>query len=94
MRLLILPKRNYVTALVRPSYSNRGTNYTAFATTMRCVRSDQSSQTITVHYINDGTCTTRLTISKQESLFSYIFLFESALKFHKIDFENAFYDAI
>jgi DNA-directed RNA polymerase I subunit RPA2 len=66
MRLLILPKRNYITALIRPSFTSRGTNYTEFGTTMRCMRNDQTAETMVIHYVNDGTCTARIRISKQE----------------------------
>jgi DNA-directed RNA polymerase I subunit RPA2 len=38
IRLLIVPKRHYVTCLIRPSYQNRGAEYSKFATSMRCVR--------------------------------------------------------
>ena len=38
IRLLIVPKRHYVTCLVRPSYQNRGSDFSKFATSMRCVR--------------------------------------------------------
>lgn len=66
MRLLILPLRNFVTALVRPSFVNRGRDYTRFATTVRCVRDDQTAQSVTLHYLSNGGVTLRLALLKQE----------------------------
>lgn len=37
IRLLIVPKRHYVMSLIRPSYMNRGHEYTQYATQIRCV---------------------------------------------------------
>lgn len=55
IRQLIIPRRNHITALVRPSFTKRGPKYTEFGCAIRCVRPDQSSQTLTVHYLRDGT---------------------------------------
>eukprot|EP00742_Colponemidia_sp_Colp-10_P010597 GILJ01011653.1.p1 GENE.GILJ01011653.1~~GILJ01011653.1.p1 ORF type:complete len:1142 (+),score=150.84 GILJ01011653.1:411-3428(+) len=66
VRQLILPKRNYVTAVVRQAFTKRGPSYTNFGTVIRCVRPDQSSVTVTCHYLNDGSCMIRFSIRKQE----------------------------
>ncbi|KAJ3045414.1 DNA-directed RNA polymerase I subunit rpa2 [Rhizophlyctis rosea] len=66
IRLLIVPKRNHPTALVRPSFQNRGPTYSQFGVSMRCVRPDQTSQTITLHYCNDGAVTLRFSFRKNE----------------------------
>jgi DNA-directed RNA polymerase I subunit RPA2 len=54
IRQLIIPRRNHITALNRPSFTKRGANYTGYGTMIRCVRPDQSSQSLTVHYLRDG----------------------------------------
>jgi DNA-directed RNA polymerase I subunit RPA2 len=66
IRLLIVPRRHYVTAVVRPSFTNRGTDYTKFACQIRCVRPDQSSKTLTLHYLSSGSATLRFSLRKQE----------------------------
>jgi DNA-directed RNA polymerase I subunit RPA2 len=38
IRMLVLTKRNYPVAFLRPSYTNRGPGYTEYAVQMRCVR--------------------------------------------------------
>ncbi|KAJ3188155.1 hypothetical protein HDU85_005304 [Gaertneriomyces sp. JEL0708] len=66
VRLLIVPRRNYPTALIRPSFANRGPTYSQFGVTMRCVRPDQTSQTVTLHYCTDGNVTLRFSYRKNE----------------------------
>ena len=66
IRLLIVPRRHYVTAVIRPSFTNRGTDYTKFAVQVRCVRPDQSSKTLTLHYLASGGATLRFSLRKQE----------------------------
>ena len=66
IRYLILPRRNHVISLLRPSFSNRGPSYTQYAVQIRCVRSDQTSITNTLHYLSNGSAMLRFTWRKQE----------------------------
>lgn len=66
IRMLIATRRHYVMALKRQAYQNRGRDYTDMATSIRCVRSDQSSATIRLHYLNDGNCNLSFSIRRQE----------------------------
>ena len=66
IRYLILPRRNYVISLLRPSFSNRGPSYTQYAVQIRCVRPDQTSVTNTLHYRSNGSAMLRFTWRKQE----------------------------
>lgn len=68
IRMLILPRRNHVIALIRNSFTNRGHSYTEYGTQIRCVRPDQTSQTNTVHYLSDGNCILRFSWQKNEYL--------------------------
>jgi DNA-directed RNA polymerase I subunit RPA2 len=65
VRMLILQKRNYPVAFLRPSYTNRGAGYTEFAVQMRCVRDDCFAKTFTLHYISDGNVYLRILYKKQ-----------------------------
>ena len=62
IRMLILTKRNYPIAFMRPTFINRDKNFTPYACLMRCVREDLSAQSVTLHYLSDGSCTLRLII--------------------------------
>lgn len=66
IRYLILPRRNHVIALNRPSFQSRGPSYTPYAIQMRCVRPDQTSVTNTLHYQTNGNAMLRFSWRKQE----------------------------
>lgn len=66
IRYLILPRRNHVISLLRPSFSNRGLSYTEYAVQIRCVRPDQTSVTNTLHYLSNGSAMLRFSWRKQE----------------------------
>eukprot|EP01038_Epipyxis_sp_PR26KG_P013003 gene13003-17433_t len=68
IRLLQVPRRNYATAIERNSYKNRGASYSDKGVAMRCVRNDQSSVTVTLHYLNNGGATLKFVLRKQEFL--------------------------
>ena len=65
MRMLVVQKRNYPVAFLRPSYINRGPGYTQYAVQMRCVRDDFYAKTFTLHYISDGNVYLRILYKKQ-----------------------------
>jgi len=66
IRLLIVPRRNHVTGIVRPSFRNRGPLFTPYATVIRCANSDQCSLTVGLHLLSSGSARLRITISKNE----------------------------
>ena len=66
IRYLILPRRNHVIALNRPSFQSRGSSYTPYAVQVRCVRPDQTSVTNTLHYLTNGNAMLRFSWRKQE----------------------------
>jgi DNA-directed RNA polymerase I subunit RPA2 len=46
VRLLSLQRRNYVMAIIRPSFTKRGTQYTKYGCMLRYVRADQTGSTV------------------------------------------------
>lgn len=66
IRYLILPRRNHVIALSRPSFVGRGPSYTPYAVQIRCVRPDQTAVTNTLHYLSNGSAMFRFSWRKQE----------------------------
>ncbi len=77
MRMLIVSKRNYPLAILRPSYVNRGRYYTGYAIQMRCVRDDLFAQTVTLHYLTNGEITLRIVYQKQEFLIPVILIMKA-----------------
>ena len=78
VRLLIAPRRNHVTAIIRNSFQNRGHSYSPYGCSIRCARPDQTTQTNTVHYLNDGNAMLRFSWRKQEYMVPVV-LFLKAL---------------
>ncbi|KAL8062090.1 hypothetical protein ABFX02_02G124000 [Erythranthe guttata] len=68
VRLLILPKRNYPTSVVRNSFRERREGYTDKAVVIRCVREDQSAVTVKLYYLNNGSARLGLWIQGREYL--------------------------
>ena len=68
IRMLVVTKRNHPIVFSRPTFVGRGTNYSPHAVQIRCVARHLHTQTITLHYLNDGGVTLRLIYRKQEFL--------------------------
>lgn len=68
IRMLIVNRRNFPMAIIRPSFENRGSTYTKYGIQIRSVRPDQTSQTNVLHYLNDGNVTFRFSWRKNEYL--------------------------
>lgn len=79
IRFLIVPRRNHVTSLIRSSFANRGNFYTTYATQIRCVRPDQTSQTNTLHYLSNGTITFRFSWRKNEFMVPVVMLLKALI---------------
>lgn len=72
IRLLQVPRRNFATAVERNSYKNRGQSYSDKGVMMRCTRKDNTSVSVTMHYLNNGGATLRFVLRKQEFLLPVI----------------------
>lgn len=79
IRYLILPRRNHVIALLRPSFVNRGPSYTQYAVQIRCVRPDQTAVTNTLHYLSNGNAMFRFSWRKQEYVIPIMLILKAAV---------------
>ena len=79
IRMLQLPRRNHIMATTRSAFAKRGREFTTKAVSMRCARRDQTSITVTLHYLHDGNATLRFSMRKQE-FFIPVILVLRALK--------------
>lgn len=66
IRLLVAQRRHYVMGMVRGAYARRGPAFTEFATAVRCVAADESSQTVRVHYLSTGGARVAFVLRRQE----------------------------
>ncbi|CAG5129269.1 unnamed protein product, partial [Candidula unifasciata] len=65
IRLLIQQRRNYPMCLCRGSWKNRGPEYTEYGVSIRCVREDQTSNNLTLHYLQNGTAKLSFGLNKE-----------------------------
>ncbi|CAG8488279.1 548_t:CDS:10 [Acaulospora colombiana] len=73
-------RRNYVMALVRPSFAKRGTSYTEYGVSIRCAKQDQTTMTNTLHYLKNGNCMLRFVWRKQEYMVPVMLLAKSLVE--------------
>ncbi|KAM5227382.1 DNA-directed RNA polymerase I subunit RPA2 isoform 2-T2 [Ctenodactylus gundi] len=55
IRMLIMPRRNFPIAMVRPKWKSRGPGYTQYGVSMHCVRGEHSAVNMNLHYVENGT---------------------------------------
>jgi DNA-directed RNA polymerase I subunit RPA2 len=65
IRLLIVQRRNFPLAFVRDAYEQTAPIFTKYAISIRCCRPDQSSQTMTLHYLRNSDMIVRIAINRK-----------------------------
>ncbi|VDM31556.1 unnamed protein product [Hydatigera taeniaeformis] len=66
LRLLIMARRNYPLAIARSSFKKRGSGYTEYAILMRCVRDDEHSAPVILHWVMNGEPTLAFTVENEQ----------------------------
>jgi DNA-directed RNA polymerase I subunit RPA2 len=66
IRILAAQRRNYPLALKRDHYQNSGKGFTPYALSIRCCRPDQTSVSLSLHALNNGDCSIRFSMRKQQ----------------------------
>jgi DNA-directed RNA polymerase I subunit RPA2 len=64
VRMLCVQRRNYPMALAREHHVKSGKRFSPYAIVTRCVRRDQTSVTVSVHYLLNGDCTVRFALRR------------------------------
>ena len=90
VRLLIVNRRHYPVAVIRPAFGKRGAEYSNYAVQMRCVKPDQTSKTITLHYLHNGGINLRFSYRKQEYFIPVVLLLKALCEVS----DREIYDAI
>ncbi|KAK4955171.1 hypothetical protein LTR10_007366 [Elasticomyces elasticus] len=80
IRMLIVNRRNFPMAIIRPSFENRGATYTKYGMQIRSVRPDQTSQTNVLHYLSDGNVTFRFSWRKNEYLVPVVMIMKALVE--------------
>ncbi|XP_064401799.1 DNA-directed RNA polymerase I subunit RPA2-like isoform X3 [Halichondria panicea] len=79
IRMLIMPRRNYPLAIVRPSWKTRGPMYTQYGIIIRCVRKDQTAANLTLHYLTDGSCMLQFSRNREMYYVPVVFVLKALL---------------
>nr|VZI42136.1 unnamed protein product [Spirometra erinaceieuropaei] len=66
LRLLIMSRRNYPLAIARSSFKKRGASFTEFAIIMRCVREDETSSPLMLHWLMNGEPFLAFTVDREQ----------------------------
>uniref|UniRef100_A0A8C5V7K7 DNA-directed RNA polymerase subunit beta n=1 Tax=Microcebus murinus TaxID=30608 RepID=A0A8C5V7K7_MICMU len=65
IRMLIMPRRNFPIAMIRPKWKTRGPGYTQYGVSMHCVREEHSAVNMNLHYLENGTVTVNFIYRKE-----------------------------
>jgi DNA-directed RNA polymerase I subunit RPA2 len=90
IRLLNVPKRNHPLALIRSSFSNRGSTYSQYGIQIRSARRDQTTLTNVLHYLNDGNIMFRFSWRRAEYLIPVMMILNALLETN----DKAIFDGI
>ncbi|XP_062979996.1 DNA-directed RNA polymerase I subunit RPA2 [Elgaria multicarinata webbii] len=55
IRMVIMPRRNFPLAMIKPKWKSRGPGYTQYGVSMHCVREEHTAVNMTLHYLENGT---------------------------------------
>ena len=80
IRMMIVPRRNYPIAIIRPSFASKGPGYSKFGIHIRCVRPDETSQSNYLHYLNDGNINFRFLWRKNEYLVPVVMVLKALIE--------------
>ncbi|KAJ4297235.1 DNA-directed RNA polymerase I subunit RPA2 [Collariella sp. IMI 366227] len=80
IRMLMMNRRNFPLAIIRPSFQNRGPSYSQYGIIVRSVRPDETSQTNVLHYLNDGNVTFRFSWRKNEYLIPVMMILKALIE--------------
>ncbi|XP_020843135.2 DNA-directed RNA polymerase I subunit RPA2 isoform X1 [Phascolarctos cinereus] len=54
IRMLIMPRRNFPIAMIRPKWKTRGPGYTHYGISMHCVKDEHTAINMNLHYLENG----------------------------------------
>lgn len=77
IRMLIYPRPNHPVAVTRQSWSKKGPHYSKYGVSIRCMRDDSTTQSLTLHYLHNGDVTLRFIFRKQEFFIPAVLLLKA-----------------
>ncbi|KAG9484200.1 hypothetical protein GDO78_009880 [Eleutherodactylus coqui] len=65
IRMLIMQRRNFPIALIRPKWKNRGPGYTQYGMSVRCVQDEHTAVNMNLHYLDNGSVMVNFVYNKE-----------------------------
>eukprot|EP01129_Flabellula_baltica_P016071 TRINITY_DN8407_c0_g1_i1.p1 TRINITY_DN8407_c0_g1~~TRINITY_DN8407_c0_g1_i1.p1 ORF type:complete len:1031 (-),score=239.80 TRINITY_DN8407_c0_g1_i1:20-3112(-) len=89
VRMLIMQRRNYPVCSRRAIYFKSGPGFSDCATSIRCVNPDMTSQTLTIHALQNGDCKMRLKINKANYFLPVSLILKALVETTDLEIYNA-----
>ncbi|KAG8123141.1 hypothetical protein E2320_018613 [Naja naja] len=81
IRLMIMPRRNFPLAMIKPKWKSRGPGYTQYGVSMHCVRDEHTSVNMTLHYLDSGSVMVNFIYQKELFFIPLGFLLKALVGF-------------
>ncbi|XP_038655025.1 DNA-directed RNA polymerase I subunit RPA2 [Scyliorhinus canicula] len=81
IRMLIMPRRNFPIAMVRPKWKTRGPNYTQYGISMHCVKDEHTAINMNLHYLDNGTVMVNFIYQKELFFIPLCFALKAMVEF-------------
>ncbi|KAM9316988.1 LOW QUALITY PROTEIN: DNA-directed RNA polymerase I subunit RPA2 [Gastrophryne carolinensis] len=65
IRMLIMPRRNFPIAMIRPKWKSRGPGYTQYGIAIRCVKDEHTAVNMNLHYLENGSIMVNFIYNKE-----------------------------
>ncbi|XP_026539934.1 DNA-directed RNA polymerase I subunit RPA2 [Notechis scutatus] len=81
IRMMIMPRRNFPLAMIKPKWKSRGPGYTQYGVSMHCVRDEHTSVNMTLHYLDSGSVMVNFIYQKELFFIPLGFLLKALVGF-------------
>lgn len=88
IRMLIMPKKNYPLAFLRPSVKKKSANFTGHIVQMKCMRDDLYAKSISLYNVSDGNISVGIVYRKQEFLVPVIIILKALIETSDVQIYN------
>ncbi|XP_058021089.1 DNA-directed RNA polymerase I subunit RPA2 [Ahaetulla prasina] len=81
IRMMIMPRRNFPLAMIKPKWKSRGPGYTQYGVSMHCVKDEHTSVNMTLHYLDSGSVMVNFIYQKELFFIPLGFLLKALVGF-------------
>ncbi|XP_013907831.1 PREDICTED: DNA-directed RNA polymerase I subunit RPA2 isoform X1 [Thamnophis sirtalis] len=81
IRMMIMPRRNFPLAMIKPKWKSRGPGYTEYGVSMHCVKDEHTSVNMTLHYLDSGSVMVNFIYQKELFFIPLGFLLKALVGF-------------